>query len=125
MPVGGRFKRPVWLDILRSGIADGPTANVRGILVVPPQLTRHPTIVARCATSLARYGLALRHFYTLVLLDAGESIKAVSEYLGHSDPGFTLRTYTPDAEQRTPRAIDRVLGQDGSADGLDPAQESE
>jgi len=82
---------------------------VRGILVVPPQLTRHPTVVARCATSLARCGLALRHFYASVLLD----------------PGFTLRTYTPDAEQRTPRAIDRVLGQDGSADGLDPAQESE
>jgi len=61
-------------------------------------------------------------------LDAGESIKAGSEYLGHSDPGFTLRTYThllPNSEQRTRRAIDRVLGQDGSADGLDPAQESE
>ncbi|RRR85202.1 hypothetical protein EHS43_09165 [Streptomyces sp. RP5T] len=29
-----------------------------------------------------------------VLLDAGESIKALSEYLGHSDLGFTLRTYT-------------------------------
>jgi len=71
---------------------------------------------------------ALRHFYALVLLDAGESIKAGSEYLGHSDPGFTLRTYThllPNSEQRTRRAIDRVLGQDGSADGLDPAQESE
>ncbi len=34
---------------------------------------------------------ALRHFYASVLLDAGESIKALSEYLGHSDPGFTLR----------------------------------
>ncbi|MFB8248341.1 hypothetical protein ACFC5X_25290 [Streptomyces sp. NPDC055952] len=29
---------------------------------------------------------ALRHFYTSVLLDAGESIKALSEYLGHYDP---------------------------------------
>ena len=37
---------------------------------------------------------ALRHFYASVLLDAGESIKALSVYLGHSDPGFTLRTYT-------------------------------
>jgi hypothetical protein len=27
------------------------------------------------------------HFYASVLLDAGESIKARSEYLGHSDPG--------------------------------------
>jgi integrase len=46
---------------------------------------------------------ALRHYYASVLLDGGESVKAVSEYLGHSDPGFTLRTYTqPDAVQ--PRA---------------------
>jgi hypothetical protein len=47
-----------------------------------------------------------------VLLGAGESIKAGSEYLGYSDPGFTLRTYThlmPNSEQRTRRAIDRVL----------------
>jgi integrase len=45
---------------------------------------------------------ALRHFYVSVLLDAGESIKALSEYLGHSDPGLTLRTYThllPTSEQ--------------------------
>ncbi|MEU4832044.1 site-specific integrase [Streptosporangium sp. NPDC023615] len=30
---------------------------------------------------------ALRHFYASVLLDAGENIKALSQYLGHSDPG--------------------------------------
>lgn len=35
---------------------------------------------------------ALRHFYAWVLLDAGESTKALSEYRGHHDPGFTLRT---------------------------------
>lgn len=47
---------------------------------------------------------ALRHFYASVLLDAGESIKAVSEFLGHADPGFTLRTYThlmPSSDART------------------------
>jgi integrase len=52
---------------------------------------------------------ALRHYYASVLLDAGESIKAVSEYLGHSDPGFTLRTYThlmPSSTERTKRAVD-------------------
>lgn len=56
---------------------------------------------------------ALRHFYASTLLDAGESIKAVSEYLGHADPGFTLRTYThlmPTSDERTKKAIDRVLG---------------
>lgn len=52
---------------------------------------------------------ALRHAYASVLLDAGESIKALSEFLGHSDPGFTLRTYThllPSSETRTRKAID-------------------
>ena len=37
---------------------------------------------------------ALRHFYARVLLDAGESVRALAEYLGHADPGFTLRVYT-------------------------------
>ncbi|MFD9503937.1 tyrosine-type recombinase/integrase [Streptomyces sp. NPDC060035] len=56
---------------------------------------------------------ALRHFYASVLLDAGESIKALSEFLGHHDPGFTLRTYThlmPASETRTRTAVDRVFG---------------
>jgi integrase len=55
---------------------------------------------------------ALRHFYASTLLDAGESIKAVSERLGHSDPGFTLRTYThlmPSSDERTRRAVDAAL----------------
>ncbi|MFF6871072.1 tyrosine-type recombinase/integrase [Streptomyces sp. NPDC012450] len=54
---------------------------------------------------------ALRHFYASVLLDAGESIKALSEYLGHHDPGFTLRTYThlmPSSQTRTRAAVDAV-----------------
>lgn len=52
---------------------------------------------------------ALRHAYASVLLDAGESIKALSGYLGHSGPGFTFRTYThllPSSESRTRKAID-------------------
>ncbi|MCE7081280.1 site-specific integrase [Streptomyces sp. ST2-7A] len=52
---------------------------------------------------------ALRHFYASVLLDAGENIKALSHYLGHADPGFTLRVYThlmPSSEGRTRRAVD-------------------
>lgn len=55
---------------------------------------------------------ALRHFYASTLLDAGESIKALSEYLGHADPGCTLRTYThlmPTSTERTRKAIDAVL----------------
>lgn len=51
---------------------------------------------------------AMRHHYASVLLDAGESILAVSEYLGHADPGFTLRVYThllPSSDERTRNAI--------------------
>ncbi|BAU83863.1 phage integrase [Streptomyces laurentii] len=54
---------------------------------------------------------ALRHFYASVLLDAGENIRALSQYLGHADPGFTLRTYThlmPSSEGRTRKAIESL-----------------
>lgn len=45
-------------------------------------------------------------------LHEGESIKAFSDYLGHADPGFTLRTYTHLVEgsaERTKRAVDAVF----------------
>jgi integrase len=64
---------------------------------------------------------ALRHFYASALLDAGESIKVVSEYLGHANPAFTLRVYThlmPGSEGRARRAIDGLLrGEDGGQPG--------
>ncbi|MFI5768569.1 tyrosine-type recombinase/integrase [Streptomyces sp. NPDC051658] len=56
---------------------------------------------------------ALRHFYASVLLDAGENIRALSQYLGHADPGFTLRTYThlmPSSEGRTRKAVEALYG---------------
>jgi integrase len=55
----------------------------------------------------------LRHTFASVLLDAGESVRALADYLGHRDPGFTLRTYThlmPSSEDRTKRAVDTALG---------------
>lgn len=77
---------------------------------------------ARAGIEAARHnGMhALRHWYASVLLDAGESIRAVSEHLGHSDPGFTLRTYThlmPTSSERTRNAIDAALNRnpDGTA----------
>ncbi|WP_301130067.1 tyrosine-type recombinase/integrase [Streptomyces cacaoi] len=70
--------------------------------------------------SAAEHGMhALRHFYASVLLDAGESIRALSQYLGHSDPGFTLRTYThlmPSSEGRTRRAVDVLFRATGDQD---------
>ncbi|MGB3442985.1 MAG: tyrosine-type recombinase/integrase [Actinophytocola sp.] len=57
---------------------------------------------------------ALRHFYASTLLDAGETVTALSSYLvGHADPGFTLKVYThlmPSSKQHTRLAVDSILG---------------
>jgi DNA-binding transcriptional MerR regulator len=59
-------------------------------------------------------------------VDAGENIKALSAYLGHGDPGFTLRTYThlmPSSEGRTRKAVDHMYEAAPSApDGPQTAQ---
>ncbi|MGX1886262.1 tyrosine-type recombinase/integrase [Streptomyces sp. NPDC055287] len=69
---------------------------------------------------------ALRHFYASVLLEAGESIKAVSQYLGHADPALTLRVYAhlmPSSRERTRNAIDGLfLPASEGADGPETAQ---
>lgn len=55
---------------------------------------------------------ALRHHYASVLLEAGVSIRAVADYLGHADPGFTLRVYThlmPASEDRARQAVDAAF----------------
>jgi integrase len=55
---------------------------------------------------------ALRHFCASNWLEHGVSIRAVAEYLGHRDEGFTLRTYThlmPSAEDKTRQASDGVF----------------
>jgi site-specific recombinase XerD len=54
----------------------------------------------------------LRHTYASTLLSDGVDIRALAEYLGHSDPGFTLRTYThlmPEVDDRARRAIARAV----------------
>lgn len=59
-------------------------------------------------------------------LDAGENIKALSTYLGHTDSGFTLRTYThllPSSESRARVAMDKVyLGRSSGPHGPQTAQ---
>jgi integrase len=53
----------------------------------------------------------LRHTFASVLLARGESIAAVSRWLGHANPTITLRTYAhlmPSSEDQTRRIIDDV-----------------
>lgn len=53
---------------------------------------------------------ALRHFYASVLVDAGESVKAVSEYLGHADAAMTLRVYAHLMPSSSRAPLDDVFG---------------
>lgn len=84
----GAFNSQVWRPALRKAGVTGPTRD---------------------------HGMhALRHLYASVLLDAGESIKALAQYLGHNDPGFTLRVYThllQTSHERTRRAVDAFLAE--------------
>jgi integrase len=55
---------------------------------------------------------ALRHFYASTLLARGVTIKELADYLGHADPGFTLRTYThllPSSHEQARRAMDSIF----------------
>lgn len=50
----------------------------------------------------------------------GVDIRSLAEFLGHEDPGFTLRTYThfmPSGEERMRKAVERALN-GGTVDGL-------
>jgi integrase len=69
-----------------------------------------PSLVAAGIEPTRHHGMhACRHHYASVLLDGGVSVRALADYLGHSDPGFTLRVYAhlmPNTEDRARAAID-------------------
>lgn len=70
----------------------------------------------------------LRHFFASSLLDQGESIKAVAEWLGHTDPAFTLATYThlmPNSDERTKSAIAGIYDRRTASDGPETAQDDQ
>lgn len=86
--------------------------------VIPPRTTGSQYFEAAPQDGMH----ALRHTYASAQLEGGTSIKALAVYLGHSDPGFTLRTYThlmPSSEGRSRSATDHFLvgGAAGDADG--------
>ncbi|WP_187144849.1 MULTISPECIES: tyrosine-type recombinase/integrase [unclassified Streptomyces] len=50
----------------------------------------------------------LRHTYASVMLEAGESVVSLARWLGHSDPAFTLRTYTHFMPQAGARGLSAI-----------------
>ncbi|WNZ12153.1 site-specific integrase [Streptomyces sp. 11x1] len=93
-----------------------PALVAAGVIPAPKPGERHQ--------AAREHGMhALRHFYASVLLDAGENVKALSAYLGHNDPGFTLRVYThlmPSSDARARNAVDSLY--DGTVPGPDGPQ---
>ena len=69
----------------------------------PPAEKRNGRL--RYATDREHGMHALRHYYASVLLADMVSIKEFAEYLGHADPGFTLRIYA----HRLPGSYDRAI----------------
>ena len=70
---------------------------------------------------------ALRHFFASALLHDGVDIRALAEYLGHTDPGFTLRVYAhlmPTASDRMRKAVDGMLSGEAGGPGVLPTQGS-
>lgn len=93
-------------------------ALVRAGVLTPEQL--NVRIPGRRNQANRKHGMhALRHYFASVLLDAGVSPKALAEYLGHQDPGYTLRTYThliSGSEGRAGKVIDAAfsMGDEGN-----------
>lgn len=106
--------------------------SVRGLSVAANDFNRNYWKAALKAAGVpcGRYenGMhELRHFFASVLLDQGESIKAVAEWLGHADPSFTLKIYThlmPSSADRTKNVIGSLYERrpETDSDGPDTAQ---
>ncbi|GAA3709757.1 hypothetical protein GCM10022224_089090 [Nonomuraea antimicrobica] len=86
-----------------------PALVAAGVIPAPD---KDPRKRSRYATSRKEELHQLRHYYASVMLAGGVSVKELAEYLGHADPGFTLRVYAhmmPGSYDRARRAIDDRL----------------
>jgi integrase len=69
----------------------------------------------------------LRHRYASMMLAGGVDIRALAQYMGHSDPAITLRTYihlTGTAPDRARKAIETALAAEEDDEATPPASET-
>ncbi|WP_248965991.1 tyrosine-type recombinase/integrase [Sphaerisporangium perillae] len=95
-----------------------PALVTAGVIPVP---SKDPRARQRFETTRKEGLHQLRHYYASISLVGGVSIKELAEYLGHADPGFTLRTYAhmmPGSHDRARRAVDdRLFRPRAASDG--------
>jgi hypothetical protein len=104
--------RPMGGHVWRSSFNPDPWKPTLAAAGVIPAREKGAEYACACAHAMH----ALWHFYASVLLGVGENVKALAEYLGHSDPGFTLRVYAhlmPSSEERTRTALVSIFSDSG------------
>jgi integrase len=108
--------RPVTLPWLEPGgrpvTASLIMTSPEGMAVNRPNFNRRWNVALRAAGVPGGRDAGthqLRHHFASTLLHAGVDVRALAEYLGHADPGFTLRVYChlmPTAHDRMRAAVD-------------------
>lgn len=91
-----------------------PACVAAGVLPEPVKDARGRR---RYATTRKEGTHQLRHHYASMMLRGGVNVKELAEYLGHADPGFTLRVYAhllPDSHDIARRVIDESLFRPGA-----------
>ncbi|WP_328913272.1 MULTISPECIES: tyrosine-type recombinase/integrase [unclassified Streptomyces] len=81
-----------------------------GAGVIPPLPKQEPgAMPSRVWEPSREHGFhVLRHTYASVMLEAGESIVSLANWLGHSDLAFTLRTYAHFMPQAGARGLSAI-----------------
>jgi integrase len=77
-----------------SGAESPVFASQTGTELIPSNVWRRVLKPTRDSVGLAWVSFhSFRHTCASLLFEAGRNVKQVQEWLGHADPGFTLRTY--------------------------------
>jgi integrase len=112
-------------NIYRRALA--PAAIAAGLYVEVPDEKEEGGL--RKKTAIAFH--AFRHTCASLLFDEGRNVKQVSEWLGHTDPSFTLRVYIHLLDDGLGAGIelpvvapDDAAGLHGVDPGVDPAKKS-
>jgi integrase len=104
--------------VRRTPVSDGGAVFHRDGKLVDAGLYNRtiwkPALIEAGLAPSRRNGMhILRHTFASLQLEHGTSVRALAEYLGHGDPGFTLRTYAhvmPTSEDKARAAVELALG---------------